>query len=566
MIAGMPYKFSDGAFLANINKIEPDIVFTLSDWWTTTYIGKTERKNDWAWIQWLPIDGEPYDSSTKWTDSFLTADVIIGLAKYGYNQLKEGKEYAMEKSTSLVFPELTWIYHCVDTDIFKPLPYEIRKKTREKYEIPESAVVYLCVARNQPRKNYPVLFKAWADFIAKYKLTEDDAVLWVHALQQDAGWNLRFLVDQIALNKNRKKLNGEEFKKTIKFTPDLQTLNDSVSPNELAKIYNMANWFILPTSGEGFGVPTIEAMACGTPPIITDCTTSGELLDYGNNGILVKYDFVDTFKGNVDRFVISRKGLVKTLKETYFDVKRNNSKLQKIYSKNGREWAVENVDTKVIVHHMDELLRNFWHDWKNKATEREKLKKKEKKFGDEFDKQYMETQKNNRIQGFAKIERKSFLGLIPKDIFTVLDVGCGSGEDLRHFNREGLFTVGCDVSEAALTYCRDRGFTVEYADVERLDEFYKKDEFEATWCSHVLEHIENWKNALDKLWHISERIIGLCIPYDNMRDASHVRCYKEEEIEEIKQYYLEKGAKEVITQPCNDSFFHPVSYLVIALK
>ena len=40
-----------------------------------------------------------------------------------------------------------------------------------------------------------------------------------------------------------------------------------VSDNELVQLYNAATVFVLPSLMEGFGLPAIEAMACGTPVI-----------------------------------------------------------------------------------------------------------------------------------------------------------------------------------------------------------------------------------------------------------------------------------------------------------
>jgi glycosyltransferase involved in cell wall biosynthesis len=51
-----------------------------------------------------------------------------------------------------------------------------------------------------------------------------------------------------------------------------------LTPAELAELDNLADLRVSATQGEGFGVLTIEAMACGTPTLITDYTTSRELL------------------------------------------------------------------------------------------------------------------------------------------------------------------------------------------------------------------------------------------------------------------------------------------------
>ena len=49
-------------------------------------------------------------------------------------------------------------------------------------------------------------------------------------------------------------------------------------PAELAELDNLSDLRVSATAGEGFGVISLEAMACGTPTLITDYATSSELL------------------------------------------------------------------------------------------------------------------------------------------------------------------------------------------------------------------------------------------------------------------------------------------------
>ena len=60
---------------------------------------------------------------------------------------------------------------------------------------------------------------------------------------------------------------------------------DFVSDEELPFVYNGARAFILPSLHEGFGVPIIEAMACGTPVITSNCSAMPEVA--GNAALLV---------------------------------------------------------------------------------------------------------------------------------------------------------------------------------------------------------------------------------------------------------------------------------------
>jgi glycosyltransferase involved in cell wall biosynthesis len=53
----------------------------------------------------------------------------------------------------------------------------------------------------------------------------------------------------------------------------------------LEYLYNGADLFVFPSLYEGFGLPPLEAMACGVPVIVTDCTSLPEVV--GDAGLLV---------------------------------------------------------------------------------------------------------------------------------------------------------------------------------------------------------------------------------------------------------------------------------------
>jgi len=58
-------------------------------------------------------------------------------------------------------------------------------------------------------------------------------------------------------------------------------LDANAAPTEqemIDKVYNHMDVFILPTAGEGFGIPTIEAMACGVPVAVTNYTSAYEIV------------------------------------------------------------------------------------------------------------------------------------------------------------------------------------------------------------------------------------------------------------------------------------------------
>jgi len=62
--------------------------------------------------------------------------------------------------------------------------------------------------------------------------------------------------------------------------PTMGTLDTGQALTEegMANLYNMMDVFVLPTAGEGFGIPTLEAMSCGVPICVTNYTTGWELV------------------------------------------------------------------------------------------------------------------------------------------------------------------------------------------------------------------------------------------------------------------------------------------------
>lgn len=58
-----------------------------------------------------------------------------------------------------------------------------------------------------------------------------------------------------------------------------------VSQNDLPFIYNGADLFVYPSYGEGFGLPPLEAMACGVPVISSNTTSLPEVV--GDAGIMI---------------------------------------------------------------------------------------------------------------------------------------------------------------------------------------------------------------------------------------------------------------------------------------
>ncbi|MGZ5380689.1 MAG: glycosyltransferase family 4 protein [Thermoanaerobaculia bacterium] len=63
--------------------------------------------------------------------------------------------------------------------------------------------------------------------------------------------------------------------------PVAMLYNNQIRPSQLGTIYRGADAFVLPTRGEGWGMPILEAMACGLPAIATPWSGPSEFLNDG---------------------------------------------------------------------------------------------------------------------------------------------------------------------------------------------------------------------------------------------------------------------------------------------
>lgn len=143
---------------------------------------------------------------------------------------------------------------------FKPEADEHSRAAVSRLKLPESFV--LAVGNLQPRKNLRRLLGAFAT--ARRSGLEHGLVL-----AGQPGWRAQELlhtIDSLGLR-------------------EVVMLTGYVSDDELVALYNLADAFAYPSLYEGFGLPVVEAMACGTPVLTSSTTCMPELA--GDAALLV---------------------------------------------------------------------------------------------------------------------------------------------------------------------------------------------------------------------------------------------------------------------------------------
>jgi glycosyltransferase involved in cell wall biosynthesis len=145
---------------------------------------------------------------------------------------------------------------------FCPQPPERIAAARNKYVLPERYVLYL--GSNKPHKNLVCLVQAWQMENVKHPMSNTKLVI---AGQWDGRYTeARRLVEELGM-KNQVIFAG------------------AVEENDLPALYSGAELFVFPSLYEGFGLPVLEAMACGTPVVCSSASSLPEVA--GNAAILV---------------------------------------------------------------------------------------------------------------------------------------------------------------------------------------------------------------------------------------------------------------------------------------
>jgi glycosyltransferase involved in cell wall biosynthesis len=96
---------------------------------------------------------------------------------------------------------------------------------------------------------------------------------------------------------------------------DRVVLTGSVADDDLPMLYSRARAFLFPSFYEGFGLPVLEAMACGAPVIASNVTSLPEVV--GDAGLLIDPHSTDEMTAALDR-VLSDEPLRAGLREKGF--------------------------------------------------------------------------------------------------------------------------------------------------------------------------------------------------------------------------------------------------------
>lgn len=146
------------------------------------------------------------------------------------------------------------VIYCATASFFRVKEKQEYEGLKDKYSINPSKKIILYVGNKKPHKNLEKLLYAFD----KLKL-KDDCVLVLVGKSFDNYKNLEDIAEKLDLNK--------------------QIVHTGfISDDELVSLYNLADVFVFPSLYEGFGLPPLEAMACGTPVVCSNTSSLPEVV------------------------------------------------------------------------------------------------------------------------------------------------------------------------------------------------------------------------------------------------------------------------------------------------
>ena len=230
-----------------------DLLVSLHDVWVLP--PDYRQRFDAAWAVWMPVDHSPLPRLVR--DRALPAEYPLVYSQWGTDvALDGGLEHAR------------YMPLAVDTDLFYPGddPAAARVEAREALGLPQDAWVVDMVAANksQPsRKNLVECIDAFADIHALHP----DAVLYLHTEMspEGGGIDLWAAIDAVGLPRT-----------AVRVVDQYHYLT-GIKDDWMVKVYRAADVHLGPSVSEGFGLPLVEAQACGTPVITTHFSSMPEL-------------------------------------------------------------------------------------------------------------------------------------------------------------------------------------------------------------------------------------------------------------------------------------------------
>ncbi|PIQ24557.1 hypothetical protein COW36_11105 [bacterium (Candidatus Blackallbacteria) CG17_big_fil_post_rev_8_21_14_2_50_48_46] len=240
--------------------LEPEVILLHADThFFPVYLSILENWQG-AVMGWFPVDYSRVNNPRPILPLLQRCQKILSLSEFGINQLKRNYKGPLE-----VVPL------GVNTQLFYPLESDQQKwELRKALDWPEEAFVFLMIGNNFWRKGIEYSIESFFQFRLKFPELAKQAFLYLHT---EFAESFQELIQAYGLEHH------------IRMSKGFDPYRQPFSQKDLLKLYQASDTLILTSLGEGFGMPLLEAQACGLPVIGTDFSSIPEVI--GQAGLLI---------------------------------------------------------------------------------------------------------------------------------------------------------------------------------------------------------------------------------------------------------------------------------------
>lgn len=254
---------------------KPDIVLTWTDYWMYAYQEISPFRNYFYWIQMPMVDSAP--QKIEWLYTYCNADMVVPYTEWAKSVLKKA---CVDRINLTDTPANAGI----NSSEFFPI---INKSEHKKSILGIDGDIIGCVMRNQKRKLFAdtmISFKNYLNtlYIEGKKEKAAKTFLYLHTSFPEAnGWDFPSLLmeyellDKVYFSyicRSCKKYFASKFKNAVTVCPHCSQMTAffpsvayGIQTEDLNRIYNLFDLFLQNAIAEGFGIPQLEAAACGVP-------------------------------------------------------------------------------------------------------------------------------------------------------------------------------------------------------------------------------------------------------------------------------------------------------------
>lgn len=284
--SSMSNKFGEFSFNSVLLDFQPDFVMDIRDWWMLEFEERSPFRDFFNWAIMPTVDAEPQNN--LWIDTYASADAVFAYSEFG-------RDTMLNQCDKIKFVDVA--SPCASDKFFKMN----KEKVREEFGIDKNAIIFGTVMRNQRRKLYPDLLKAFRKFLNNNP--NSNAYLHLHTGYPDVGWDIPDLIKSNELSskvlmtykcRNCGKVSVSFFNEAVAFCNSCKTLasqivgiGNKMDDTDLNKVYNLFDVYIQWANSEGWGMPQLEAAYAGLPVISIDYSAMSSLV-HNIDGIPVK--------------------------------------------------------------------------------------------------------------------------------------------------------------------------------------------------------------------------------------------------------------------------------------